>query len=181
MKLTNAPSRIWKNTWMTVALFLLCIVLVLTISVGATLAAMYSRTGGSASTSVAVFAFDAGNTTNGNLTMDCNNGNTEVSYQFWVTNQKNSKISDVSILYSIQVHLPSVLPSGLTMEIDGVKGTASADGLTYTFTNNNAWYLVNGSSGTNNHTLTFTVDPNAVTKNYTLSGITINVVAEQID
>lgn len=181
MKQKSITERSLYGRRLKTAMLGLCLVLVLLLGISVTTALMFSSTNGFNTSSIATFAVDAGNTTPGSLALNCNTGALTAEYEFWVTNMKDSLISEVSIGYTIHVNLPSPLPEGLTMEVDGIAGTVSADGLTYTYENNTEWNFKNGIGKTRNHTLTFIADSGLISTNINLAGISVSVVAEQID
>lgn len=183
MKWNNAFKNVSKVAFSKTTLLLvwLLVCVALLASTGTSMATMTSGTNGSSGADVAAFIIDVGSFTTDDIAINCNTKTTETSYKFWVTNEKNFEVSEVAMKYSIQVTLPSEFPSGITMDIDGVTGTTSSDKKVYTFEKDSAWYFQNGESTTNYHTLTFKADSSIVTQNYDFSGISIVVIAEQVN
>ena len=160
----------WK-----LAAYLLCIALLVPSSF--TLAQWRSSTEGFSSTQVAVFAADAASTASGDLSIDSDSK--EASYTFTVANHKDGTISQVDIAYTVMVALPQALPEGLSMTVDGIAGTVSADGLIHTFTDS-GWTFPAGTAQISDHTLTFTAS-DALSGNSALSKIAVTVEIAQID
>lgn len=138
-----------------------------------------ARAGGD-SVSVALFAVDATAITAGNLSIDCGADVNVASYQFVVTNQKDGNTSQVAVGYDVKVVLPSELPEGVTMVVDGIAGAKAEDGLTYTFSSDD-WSFAAGVDGSKIHTLVFAADPDAFDVDVSISAINISVVAEQLN
>ena len=167
-----------KITPMLVAVCLLLVSL-MCIS-GITLASFTSAATGTDTVKIASFAVDAAKNTTDDLSINCNTGANTASCDFTVRNTKNGKTSEVDMQYSVLITLPSALPNGLSMTIDGISGTESTDGKVYAFTDS-GWQFRAGTAATKTHTLTFTADPSVLDKNANFSNIGISVTAEQVN
>lgn len=150
-----------------------------TISTGVTLSKMVSTATGSASAQVAAFIVEAEEGMPSDLTIDCAEADKTASYTFAVTNTKDGKTAEVSVKYDLIVTLPDALPESLTMTVDGKEGTASEDGLVYTFADIET--LPAGQAATQNCTLLFMADTNLVEKDFRVDGIKIDIHTEQVD
>lgn len=161
--------------------FILCaMLLAISFLAGETAARYLSGTQGSDNAQLAVFAVDASAVTAENLEINLETNNSTATYQFEVTNAKNGKVTKVDVAYSIQVTLSRRLPAGLTMALDGLSGTASGDGLTYTFTSP-LWRFSAGSAGSITHNLVFTAQSASLTRDDSIPAIQVSVTAEQTD
>lgn len=129
---------------------------------------------------VALFAVSANAVTTEALEIDCNSGLNEASYRFAVSNQKNDKVSEVAIKYTVKVVLPEALPEGLTMAIDGVEGEVDSTGEAYTFTAAD-WLFDAAEAGAKVHTLTFVADPDVLDCNVEMDKVRVSVTMEQIN
>ena len=115
-----------------------------------------------------------------NLSIICsNNEQYSKSYKFSVKNNKENKISDVSIKYSIIVTLSEALPQGVKITLNGKESEISSDGLKYTFLDMGEFYVDNSQEHT--FELTFTVKAKELQKDISLEKIKINLLAEQIN
>ena len=147
---------------------------------GITAARFRAGANGSAQIRIASFAANAATVTGGDLAIDCAADETTATYTFSVSNYKDGITAEVDIGYWVTVTLSSPLPNGLTMSIDGISGTASDDGLVYSF-ESDTWIMTAGTQQTANHTLTFTVDPDAITDSVQIENVNVSVTVEQIN
>ena len=120
-------------------------------------------------------------TTADTITIDKPSGETTASYQFSVSNTDAEKTAEVSLSYVIKVVLPKALPAGVSVRLrrNGSATTAAVNGTTYTFTGGSFTFPA-GVNTTHTYTLNFTGGDN-LTTSATLTGITVSVIAEQID
>lgn len=169
------------SRWLCSALIMCCMVILTTPSFERSLAAMRSQSTGNDSIEVAAFAVSAAPVAGDDLALNCNTGMTSGTYEFAVSNSKNGTVSDVDIIYSIEITFSAPLEEGILLQLDGLSGTASLDRKTYTFENKGVWVLSKGTAQSSSHSLTFTVDPNAVTHNIDIANVMVKVVAEQAD
>lgn len=176
----HASKRKHTTAGRMVAVCILLITAIATLIVGITLAKMVSTAGGgSDGAQVAAFIVETSGQANQNLAIDYDEAITEVQYPFAVTNQKDGRISEVSMQYDVIVTLPGALPDGVTVTLDGTGGTVSEDKTRYTFSNRGSFQA--GQDKANQHTLKFTVDPWAVTGMYHFPKIDISIHTEQTD
>lgn len=162
--------------------FILCICLiavVVALTAGPTLAKMVSTAGGSGSAQVAAFIVEAEGSKEELLTVDCNSNTANAAYSLSVTNEKNGKVSEVSIKYNVIVTLPEALPNGVTVKLGDKVATVSADKKTYTF--KDVGTLPAGIKATHNCTLLFTADTKLVEEEYLIEKIKVSVHTEQMD
>lgn len=129
---------------------------------------------------VAAYAVSAGASTSSDLSIDCNTSDNSEEYQFWVKNSNDGKTAEVAVQYDVQVALSEALPDGLTMKLDGIDGTADADGKVYTFASPD-WTFKADVEETADHALQFTADASVVENDLTISGVVITVMTEQIN
>ena len=162
-----------------IAVCILLIAAVATLSVGITLAKMVSTAHGSDSAQAAAFIVEANGGSGQTLTIDCAATSTTAEYSFTVTNTKDGKTAEVSMEYDVIVTLPEALPAGLTMTINGKEGTASAGNKTYTFSNVGTFSA--GTNKTDSCTLTFTANAGEITQDYHLGAIDVSIHAEQVN
>ena len=147
---------------------------------GITAARFRAGANGSAQIHIASFAANTATVTGGDLTVDCSADETTATYTFSVSNYKDGVTAEVDIGYWITVAVSSPLPSGVNMSIDGKSGTTSNDGLVYSF-ESDTWVMTAGTKQTTNHTLTFTVDPDALTDSVQIDNVNVSVTVEQIN
>ena len=167
--------------WLRAALFMCCVAILTTASFSGSMAVMHSQSTGNDSIEVAAFAVSAAPVAGDDLALNCNTGMISGTYEFTVSNSKNGTVSDVDIIYSIEITFSAPLEEGILLQLDGLSGTASSDGKTYTFQNDGNWILSKGVNKVISHTLTFTADPDSVTSNIDIANVMVKVVAEQAD
>lgn len=103
------------------------------------------------------------------------------SYSFTVTNGSGGNVTETAVSYDVVVTVPDeqTMPNGVTVSLKNgdatVSGQVGTTGRVYTFPN--AGIFKAASPDTQNLTLTFT----AGTANGSVSGISVDVVATQID
>lgn len=163
-----------------IAVCVLLIAAIATLSVGITLAKMVSTASGSDSAQVAAFIVEATGEDTDTLEIDCGKADRTVSYTFAVTNTKDGKTAEVAFSYNVIVTLPEALPDGITMTLDGKTGTASSDNKTVTFADKG--HFEAGSSQTNTHRLVFSVpDADSILQDYVFENTIVSIRAEQLD
>ena len=163
-------------------LSVICICMIATITIlstGTTLSKMVSTAAGSSSAQVAAFIVEANGSKQELLTVDCNSNTANAAYSLSVTNEKNGKVSEVSIKYNIIVTLPEALPNGVTVKVGDKAGTLSADKKTYTFADVGTFPA--GIKATHNCTLLFEADTNLVEDEYLIENIQVSIHTEQVD
>ncbi len=96
----------------------------------------------------------------------------EATYIFTVTGQ-----SEVAVVCDAVVTLPAPLPAGLSLTLDGQAGEPDATGKSYTFS---AISTLAAGGGTTTHTLTVSASDAALSADATLQGISVRVIARQI-
>lgn len=160
-----------------------------TISTGTTLSKMVSTAGGSSSAQVAAFIVEANGGTEENILLDCETQIPQTAdYSFTVTNAKDEKAAEVAMKYDVVITLQKALPEGLSMTIPAesgeVSGSASSDGLIYTFSNPE-WVFEAGNAQTRAHTVKITAQEEIMNatmgSTISLAGISVGVHAEQLD
>ena len=151
----SPPSR--SQALRLSAVAAIVVLAVISLLVGATTARYSNIVFGTSGINVAAFAVDAATVTSGDLSIDCSSEQMAASCVFAVSNQKGGVTAEVDIRYCVTVNLSTALPDGLTLMLDGIRGTASDDGLSYSF-EDPAWVLSAGSSTTVEHTLTFSAN-----------------------
>ncbi|MEE0509694.1 MAG: hypothetical protein UDG94_00520 [Peptococcaceae bacterium] len=149
---------------------LLCTLLV----TGVSFSSYLSQASGSDSARVAAGAISITTVSGSSVTLDNTNGPASGDLTFTVSNINAGAVSEVAIRYDIVIQAD--LPAGVTMTLDGKRGSQSGD--TYTFSNMGTFAA--GEERTFSHTLTFTGDFTAINDSST-SNIDISVQAEQID
>ncbi len=164
--------------WLTRMPILLVTLLLLSTSLLSGMYAKYSAAGqrGSSTARVARFVAGATQNTSNSLSIDATSGETSAEYMFSVFNNDGIHTSEVSQRYYVVLTVPSSLPSGVNITIDGI--SASISGLTYTFSDDN-WKLPAGISTAKEHILT--VSAGGAAENYSASGIKVEVYFEQIN
>lgn len=173
----SPPSR--SQALRLSAVVAIVVLAVISLLVGATAARYCNIVFGTSGINVAAFAVDAATVTSGDLSIDCSSEQTEASYVFAVSNQKGGVTAEVDISYSVTVNLSTALPDGLTLMLDGIRGTASDDGLSHFF-EDPAWVLSAGSSTAAEHSLTFSANADTITEDSSIDTISISVTAEQV-
>lgn len=172
------------NGWVTILCYSILIVLLIAGVTGFGFAMYRSVVSGEANVPrVAAWVVNADAVTLGednSLAIDCNTDTHIASYEFWVENNKDGVTAEVDVKYSIVVELSEALPNGLTMQLDGLAGTESLDGLSYTFVND-AWVFGAGETSSDTHELTFTADADVIENSFSISQISVTVKTEQID
>lgn len=106
------------------------------------------------------------------LNIDCNTDTLSASYPFSVTNS-----SEVVTRHNVSVTLTgqSQIPNGITLTLDGQTGTITGNVVTFEVQS----LLEIGE--TQEHTLTFTADPNSISSNISVSNIAITAHIVQVD
>lgn len=158
----------------------ICVLAAISVLLGTTIARFWGETNGTAQIRIAAFAADAAAVTTGDLSIDYSAAETAASYSFTVSNHKDGITAEVDVGYSVTVTLSAALPDGLTLTLDGISGTASDDGLTYSF-EDPAWVLSAGTASTAAHELTFSADSSVLTEALAISKISVSVLAEQVN
>ena len=162
----------------TAVAFLCVTAAAVVLSVGVSFSKMLSRSGVHlGGMQAAAFIVETSGQANQKFTINYTEAITEVQYPFTVTNQRGERTAEVSMQYYVVVTLPSALPDGVTVTLDGKNGTVSEDKTVYTFANMGSFQA--GQNKTNSHILKITVDPWAVTGTYLFEKIGISVHAEQ--
>jgi len=161
--------------------YLLVATLLLT---GVTFSKYYTEVSTEDSARVAAVAISGVETTQADtITIDKPNNQTTASYQFQITNTKDSKTSEVSLSYTVTVQLPKALPQGVSMKLvngsSEYTATPSNSGKTYTFSNQSFTFPA-GTSTTHNYVLKF-IGSDTLATSDTLTGISVSVSAEQIN
>jgi len=145
-----------------------------------------STASGSDTARVAVFAVDAGREGSGNLALDCTANDKTAKYQFYVTNNENSKTAEVAVDYTVTVTLDQALPTGITLSatrkigsgtVVNVPVSASSDRKVFTIT---GAQLPAGTAQQHNYTLVFTGVP-TVTFHGTVQIASIQIATAQVD
>ena len=157
---------------------LICIVFLFLIGVAS--ARFISFGTGAQTIGIAGYAVTLGAVNPGSLEINCNTDTKFTEYDFWVKNEKNDKISDVSIQYKVKVQVPGGLPAGLSMTIDGVEGMTSSDRTEFVFTDSR-FQTPAGVAATNNHTLSIIADEDVITSNLSIPKISVTIEAVQKD
>lgn len=169
-----------------ISILCLCVVVVVT---GVTLSKMVSTAAGSANAEAAAFIVEASGAVDEGIVLDCKTQRPQIgTYAFDVTNAKDGKAADVAMKYDVVITLKQALPSGLSMTIptkDGeLSGTASSDGLTYTFSSPE-WVFDAGTVQTHSHTVKITAQEEIIDATWgstiSLAKISVGIHAEQLD
>lgn len=155
----------------------LCYLLVAVLAfTGASVAGYKTENSGDDSARVARFEVTAAPVEGQNTEFNLNSTTKSGNYRFTVTNG-----SETAVSYDVVVTVPDgkSLPNGVTVSLSNggntVSGQVDTTGRVYTFSN--AGIFKAASPDTQNLTLTFT----AGTANGSVSGISVDVVATQID
>ena len=155
----------------------LCYLLVAVLAfTGASVAGYKTESSGDDSARVARFEVTAAPVNGQNTEFNLNSTTKSGNYRFTVTNG-----SETAVSYDVVVTVPDgkSLPNGVTVSLSNggntVSGQVDTTGRVYTFSN--AGIFKAASPDTQNLTLTFT----AGTANGSVSGISVDVVATQID
>ena len=119
-----------------------------------------------------------GDTTNMQLSIDSSAGESTAAWSFSVTNN-----SEVAVSYRVKVVLPSALPSGVSMQVDGKdplqSPAADATEFVYVFAGQDRLDALEATA--QQHVLTFLVDENTLEADVSLSGIQVIVDVTQLD
>lgn len=162
---------------------LLLLVAALTLT-GVSFAEFISSARNRSSSKVASFAFEALGSGEAALHIDCNDPEALVAeYSIEVTNEEKGRLSGAAAKYRIVVTLPQALPEGVAMTLahQGASITPSAtDGTTYSFAG--AAVLTPNKKDTHSYVLRFSVtDPALIREPVSLSGIQVDVIAQQVN
>lgn len=161
----------------------LCYLLVAVLAfTGASVAGYKTESTGEDSARVARFVVTAAPETDQseNLTLDSKSPSAE--YKFTVSNSDTNGVNETATRYSVVVTLPDALPSGVTMKLTNAAGKDVSrkddeTGSVYTFPN--AGIFEAASAAEQTLTLTFTAGTGA--SSGSVKGISVDVVATQID
>lgn len=157
------------------------LVLAIALFVGLTTASYSSVVSGSGIARVAAFGVSVWSDDSPNLVLDMSSGSDNaIVYAFNVSNESNGSVSDVAIQLRIHVSLPTALPDGIIMTLNGNAGTVSSDGREYVFSSD-SWRFVPGVYEMQAFRLEFAGDADTIASSVSISDIDISVVAEQVD
>ncbi len=161
-----------KRRYFPTTTLLVYLLIAVTLTTGVSFSRYTSTASGSANARVAKFEISTHAADGQRISLADGPDTASGSYVFTV-----SSASEVSVTYDVLVTLPSALPAGVTMTLDDKTATVSDDGLTYTFPG--AGSFAPNPTGANTHTLTMTAsDFSSATG---LVGITVKIVASQMD
>ena len=182
MKLFETAKRILKRmSDKKHRIALSCAAILCSLSfIGGVSASFHSGTTGTQNITIAAYAVSAGSTSEASLLIDCNSEKRTASYSFWVGNEEQGKVSEVDVSYVIYVEIPTGLPEGILLSIDGIQPTADATRTVFTFSDPD-FFLLHNVLTTNTHTLTFSIDEDAKVQSAEIADIAIRIIAKQID
>ena len=135
---------------------------------------------------VAQYVLLSSPSTSKELTIDCRTDKTKatwtVDYPFSVSNTKDGKTSDVSIIYEIMITIPSELVDGVELSLNCNNTTLTPKQSTSTiFLFDGYSQFEAGNANSHSYTLTFTVDATVVVNIFELNEININIDSRQVD
>jgi len=104
----------------------------------------------------------------------------DTTFEFWVGNSENNVVAEVDVNYTILVTIPSELPQGITLDIDGIEPEISAGRTRFTF-HSTDFYLENGTTDVNTHVLRFTANQDQLLTNVEIANIIVSIYAQQVD
>lgn len=119
--------------------------------------------------------------TKGNLTLQLEENQSTIAYDFTVSNEKNGTMSEVAIQYDIIVALNEPLPDGISLQLDGESPERQQEKKEYVFSQAGVFDAAKGEK--HNHTLIFQAKKEDVLKEQETMErtVTVTVHAQQID
>lgn len=178
IKKNDGKKNMMLSGWLLLAL---AVSLMIT---GVSFAGFLSKIRDNAGAKVASFIVSAVGTDSTALQIDCTKSDAlSTEYSFQVTNETGGRVSAAAAEYRIAVTLPQALPQGVAMTLcheETGSIPAAVDGNVYSFEGAKA--LPPREKDVHPYALCFEVtDPALITEAVSLSGIRIEVIAEQIN
>lgn len=172
-----------KRRRLPAALYLCYLLVAVLAFTGASVAGYRTENSGDDSARVARFNIEAAQAGGQSTAFKLDATHLSGSYSFTVTNSSGGNVTETAVSYDVVVTVPDgkSLPNGVTVSLKNgdatVSGQVGTTGSVYTFPN--AGTFEAASPDTQNLTLTFTAGTGA--SSGSVSGISVEVVATQID